>query len=166
VREDMAALINGYDISRFGRATPRFDPEQLRQMNGKVLAEMPFLQIKDRIEDSHMTAELWDAVKGNINQLDDVSDWINVCHGAIAPVISDAAVSSAAMGCLPDGDLTTDSWGQWAKAVMEITGLKGKAVFMPMRQALTGRDKGPDMAALLPLIDRERIMPRLNGETA
>lgn len=166
IRADMAALINGFDISRFGRATPRFDPEQLRQINSKVLAEMPFPKIKDRIEDSHMTAELWDVVKGNINQLDDVSDWINVCHGAIAPVISDAAVISAAMGCLPDDDLTTDSWGQWAKAVMEITGLKGKAVFMPMRQALTGRDKGPDMAALLPLIDRERIMPRLNGETA
>lgn len=166
IQTDMNALVAGFDISRFGRATPRFDPEQLRQINGKVLAEMPYDYIKDRLDGISVSAELWDAVKGNINQLDELSDWFNVCYAPIAPVISDKTVLAAAITCLPDGELTTDSWGQWAKAIMDATGLKGKAVFMPLRQALTGRDKGPDMASLLPLIDRDRIIPRLKGETA
>jgi len=34
-------------------------------------------------------------------------------------------------------------------------------LFLPLRQALTGMDHGPDMAALLPLIGRERALERL-----
>ncbi len=132
----------------------------------RVLAELPLSNIKDRFDGISVSAKLWDAVKGNINQLDELSDWFNVCYAPTEPVIGDETVLAAAMTCLPDGDLTTDSWGQWAKAIMDATGLKGKAVFMPLRQALTGRDKGPDMAFLLPLIDRDRIIPRLKGETA
>ena len=46
------------------------------------------------------------------------------------------------------------------------TGAKGKALFMPLRLALTGLDHGPELAALLPLIGRERALARLSGETA
>ena len=63
-------------------------------------------------------------------------------------------------------EIGADSWSVWTSAVKEATGAKGKALFMPLRQAVTGMDHGPDMAALLPLIDRDRIVRRLKGETA
>jgi glutamyl-tRNA synthetase len=50
--------------------------------------------------------------------------------------------------------------------VKEKTGAKGKALFMPLRQALTGLDHGPELAALLPLIGRDKALRRLAGESA
>jgi glutamyl-tRNA synthetase len=47
-----------------------------------------------------------------------------------------------------------------------VTGRKGKTLFMPLRRALTGEDHGPEMAALLPLMNRDTVIARLNGETA
>lgn len=166
VRTAMDDIIAGFDISRFGRATPRFDPEQLNQINSKLLSEMAFSDIKDRLDAAPITAELWDAVKGNIHKLSDVSVWADVCYASIEPIQADEQVLAAALTCFPDGALDASSWGEWAKAVMSLTGLKGKAVFMPLRQAITGREQGPDMATLLPLIERDRIIRRLKGETA
>jgi glutamyl-tRNA synthetase len=36
--------------------------------------------------------------------------------------------------------------------VKEATGRKGRALFMPLRKALTGQSHGPDMSAVLPLL--------------
>ena len=166
-RAHMDDLVKGFDISRFGRATPRFDPEQLRQINGKVLAEFSFDQVKDRLEGVKDGALIWDAVKGNIANLSDVEQWATIIHEAITPVISDLAMMAAAITAMDhfaDQDIDGDFWGYWTKQIMQDTGLKGKAVFMPLRQALTGRQSGPEMAMLLPLIGRERIVGRLKGE--
>ncbi|MDG1077097.1 MAG: glutamate--tRNA ligase, partial [Planktotalea sp.] len=43
-------------------------------------------------------------------------------------------------------------WGEWTSAVKETTGRKGKNLFMPLRKAVTGRERGPDMASLMPLL--------------
>ncbi len=57
-----------------------------------------------------------------------------------------------AMALLPEGPHDNDTWGQWTTAVREATGRKGKALFMPLRKALTGQSNGPDMARVLPLL--------------
>ena len=167
VRANMDDLVAGFDISRFGRATPRFDPEQLRQINGKVLAEFSFAQVKDRLDGLKDGDLIWDAVKGNISNLAEVREWADIIHEAITPVISDPVMTAAAitaLDALADHDIDDGFWGHWTKQIMQETGLKGKAVFMPLRQALTGRQSGPEMAMLLPLIGRERIIGRLKGE--
>ncbi len=167
VRANMDDLVAGFDISRFGRATPRFDPEQLRQINGKVLAEFSFAQVKDRLDGLKDGDLIWDAVKGNISNLAEVKEWADIIHEAITPVISDPVMTAAAitaLDALADHDIDDGFWGYWTKQIMQETGLKGKAVFMPLRQALTGRQSGPEMAMLLPLIGRERMIGRLKGE--
>ena len=168
VRANMDDLVAGFDISRFGRATPRFDPEQLRQINGKVLAEFSFAQVKDRLDGLKDGDLIWDAVKGNISNLAEVKEWADIIHEAITPVISDPVMTAAAitaLDALADHDIDDGFWGHWTKQIMQETGLKGKAVFMPLRQALTGRQSGPEMAMLLPLIGRERMIGRLKGES-
>ena len=167
VRANMDDLVAGFDISRFGRATPRFDPEQLHQINGKVLAEFSFAQVKDRLDGLKDGDLIWDAVKGNISNLAEVREWADIIHEAITPMISDPVMTAAAitaLDALADHDIDDGFWGHWTKQIMQETGLKGKAVFMPLRQALTGRQSGPEMAMLLPLIGRERIIGRLKGE--
>ena len=67
---------------------------------------------------------------------------------------------------MPEGDLSADIWGDWTKAVAAETGAKGRGLFMPLRLALTGREKGPEIAPLLAFMGRDRIQARLRGETA
>ena len=106
---------------------------------------------------------MWDAVKGNITRLSDASEWIEVVDGAVEPLIENAEFASAAATLVPD-DLDGDSWSAFTNAVKEKTGAKGKNLFMPLRLALTGRQRGPEMAALFPLIGAEKARARLRGE--
>ena len=105
-------------------------------------------------------------VRDNLSTVAEAADWWQVCTSEITPVIEAVDVTTAAAGLLPDGKLSADIWGAWTKAVAAETGAKGRGLFMPLRLALTGREKGPEIAPLLAFIGRERIIARLSGETA
>jgi len=98
--------------------------------------------------------------------LPDVKEWARVVDGPIEPLVPDAGFASAAAEVLPTGAYDATSWQAFTNAVKEKTGAKGKALFMPLRQALTGMDHGPEMAALFPLIGEERARKRLSGQAA
>ena len=89
-------------------------------------------------------------------------------NGPVTPVIEDddREFTAQAAAALPEGELDESSWGNWTSALKEATGRKGKTLFMPLRHALTGQPRGPEMAVLLPLIGREKVIARLNGEAA
>ena len=78
--------------------------------------------------------------------------------GFLAPL-----VLAEAMAMLPALPFTEATWSSWTDAVKQATGRKGKALFMPLRLALTGQPHGPDMAALLPLIGRDEALKRLGA---
>ena len=106
----------------------------------------------------------WTVIQPNLERLGDVADWLRLIEGPVTPVIEDAAFAATAAGLLPEGALDGDSWSAWTDAVE--TGAKGRGLFMPLRQALTGQERGPEMAVLLPLLDRDKILARLRGEAA
>ena len=163
----MAIIIDGFDLSRFGRATAKFDPAELAQVNVRVIQQLDFTTVASRLAalDIGGGEAFWLAVRDNLDAVDDAASWWQVCTAPLAPVIEAAEVTNAAADLLPDGDLS-DVWGDWTKAVGAATGAKGRGLFMPIRQALTGQARGPEIGPLLPFIGRERIMARLRGETA
>ena len=163
----MATIIEGFNLSRFGRATAKFDPAELAQVNVRVIQQLDFAVVADRLAalDIGGGEAFWLAVRDNLDAVDDVASWWRVCTAPLAPVIEAAEVTNAAADLLPDGDLS-DVWGDWTKAVAAATGAKGRGLFMPIRLALTGQARGPEIGPLLPFIGRERIMVRLRGETA
>ena len=165
---DMADIIGGFDLSRFGRATAKFDPAELAQVNARIVQQLDFDAVSPRLSDLGVggDADFWMAVRDNLSSVAEAADWWQVCTTPITPVIEAAEVTTAAAGLLPDGDLSSDIWGSWTKAVAAETGAKGRGLFMPIRLALTGREKGPEIAPLLAFIGRERIVARLRGETA
>ena len=57
-----------------------------------------------------------------------------------------------AVALLPPRPWTQATWGEWTEAVKAATGRKGKALYMPLRKALTGRANGPEMADVMPLL--------------
>ena len=107
----------------------------------------------------------WRAVRGNIGVLSDVAAWWRVVAGPLQPVIEDAHLTRLAAGLLPHEPFDETTWSRWTSAVKDASGLKGRALFHPLRLALTAREDGPELKALLPLIGRERASARLLGHT-
>ena len=52
------------------------------------------------------------------------------------------------------------------KAIQKATKLGGKAVFMPIRVALTGNQHGPELAEMVPLLGLERTEARIRASLA
>jgi len=118
--------------------------------------------VKDRLPSA--SEEFWFAIRGNIAKLAEAADWEKVVLGPVAPVIApeDHGFISEARGLLPASPWDGTTWKNWTEAVKVATGRKGKALFMPLRLALTGLDHGPELAQLLPLIGRDRALERLS----
>jgi glutamyl-tRNA synthetase len=162
-------LVAGFDLRRFGRAAPHFDLRELEQLNAKLLHITPFAAVKDRLAAMGMEdagERFWLAVRGNIRRLADAREWWEVCRGAVAPALDDPDLTRRAADLLPGEPWDDETWSRWTGAVAAATGRKGRALFMPLRRALTGRDHGPDLKSLLPLIGRARAAARLTGKPA
>ena len=157
-------LIDGFDFARFGRAPARFDEAELAQVNAKIVHQLPYAAVADRLPAGMGVAE-WEAVRPNIAHVADAADWWHVIAGPVERSVAEAdrdylaraADEAAAI------DWAGDPWATLTGRLKAATGRSGKALFLPLRRALTGRDHGPDMAALLPLIGRDRALARLRG---
>jgi glutamyl-tRNA synthetase len=161
-------LVAEFSFDKIGRAPARFDPEELKRVNAAVLHQTDYAAVRERLAKlgADKGEAFWNAVRANLVLLPDVTEWVRIVEGPIDPVVNDKAFASAAADVLPQGAYDASTWQAFTNAVKEKTGAKGKALFMPLRQALTGMDHGPEMAALFPLIGEARARKRLMGETA
>lgn len=159
-------LASEFDFADIGRGTPKFDPDQLARLNAQLLHGLDVNAVAARLAAlgvAPVGAAFWNAVRGNLTRLADAATWHEVCFGAIDPVIEDTAFATAAAELLPPEPWDDTTWQAWTGAVKVKTGAKGKALFMPLRKALTGLDHGPELKTLLPLIGRQRALARLAG---
>ena len=159
-------VIEGFDISRFSRAAAKFDPAELRNLNAKILHDMPWSEAESRLNLDGATEDFWMTIRGNIEVITDAALWWQVVTGPVTPIVEDQEFLTKAAELLPAGDMGDTTWKEWTNAVKETLGVKGKALFMPLRQALTGQSRGPEMDKMLVLIGREKALARLAGETA
>jgi glutamyl-tRNA synthetase len=162
---DMAPLVAGFDFARFGRAPARFDMEELAALNEKIVHLLDHGAVADRLP-PEIDARAWDAIRANLSKVGDAADWADVIAGTIdarALDAEDRAFVAQARDQLAGTAFDADVWRTWTAALKAASGRSGKALFLPLRRALTGRDHGPDMAALLPLIGRGRALARLRA---
>jgi glutamyl-tRNA synthetase len=160
----LAALADGFDFTKMGRSPARYDPADLARLNAAILHGMSYETARPRLQalDADLGEVFWNAVRANLALFADVTEWAQVVRGPVTPMVEDRAFLDAASELLPE-DL---NWQAWVEAVKAATGAKGRGLFMPLRQALTGKDHGPDMGSLLGLIGREKALKRLSGEAA
>ena len=104
---------------------------------------------------------LWDAVRANLTRVSDALDWLKVVEGPMQPVIEDGDFLRQCAELLPPLPWDESAWGEWTGAIKTATGRKGRELFHPLRLALTGREQGPEMKLLLPLIGPKRVRERL-----
>ncbi|WP_416368953.1 glutamate--tRNA ligase [Tritonibacter mobilis] len=162
LRTDMAELVDGFDINRFGSAPTKFDAEDLYPLTARYLQTLPVATVKSELDAIGVPADtqeaFWAVAKENITTLKDLEGWWILCRDGAEPLIADEDKEfiAEAMTLLPDGPYDSESWGKWTAAVKEKTGRKGKGLFMPLRKAVTGMERGPDMSALLALMQTVR----------
>jgi glutamyl-tRNA synthetase len=158
-------LAGTFDFSTFGRAPAHFDPHEVELVNARLLHKLDFAAVKDRLLDGASEAD-WLLLRGNLERLADFGAWLPVLDGEIvAPdldreerlLVREAAALAAGL------DWTADPWRALADAIKQATGAKGRALFHPLRLALTGRESGPEMAGLIARMGKERAIRRLEA---
>jgi glutamyl-tRNA synthetase len=155
-------LLADFALARFGRAPVKFDPAELAALSARTVHHLSYAAVRDRLP-AAMGEAAWLAVRGNLATVAEAADWQAVIDGPVTAALAEedrAFVRDAGqqLAALAWGD---DIWSRWTAALKEASGRKGRALFQPLRQALTGRDHGPEMAALLPLIGRDAALARL-----
>ncbi|MBX7481564.1 glutamate--tRNA ligase [Qipengyuania qiaonensis] len=161
---DRAALLETFDLTTFGRAPARFEDTELERINAAIVHQMDFAEVADRLPVG-MDEAGWHAIRPNLSHVPEAADWWRLVTGPIEqPDFSaeDRDYLAEAAGLLEWGD---DPWTALTGRLKEATGRKGKALFLPLRQALTGMDHGPDMGELLPLIGKDEARARLLGQS-
>lgn len=156
-------LIDSFNFSKFSRSTPKFDPDELLRLNAKILHNTPYDAIKDRADG--VDEAFWNAVRANLGKLSDIEDLHRIVAGPMTPVIEEPDYIAEALTALP-ASWDENTWSTWTSALKESTGRKGKALFMPLRQALTGMNHGPEMDKLLLLIGPDKVRERLSHKKA
>ena len=158
----MADLIAGFDFAHISHAQARFDPAQLLALNRRVLHSLPFEAVADRLP-SGATEAFWLAVRGNLDLLAEARGWWDVVAGQIVPPVieGEGAFLHTARDLLPPEPWDATVWSRWTGALRDATGRKGRALYLPLRLALTGEDHGPELRELLPLMGRTRAANRL-----
>jgi glutamyl-tRNA synthetase len=157
-----------FELEKLSRAPVRFAKADLEAINARLLQELPFADAQVRLAEKGLAISegLWNAVRGNIRKLDEVLEWAAVVAGPITPLVEDAELCKAAADLLPPEPWDISTWSRWTDAVKSATGKKGRALFHPLRLALTGRESGPELKLLLPLLGRQRVVGRLQGTRA
>ncbi|MDZ7906602.1 MAG: glutamate--tRNA ligase [Cypionkella sp.] len=156
----MQDLIDGFDVGSFGAAPTKFDAEDLFPLTRAHVQSLPLPSVASKIKGLGVPDELagafWDMARGNITVMDDLAQWWALCRDGAQPLVADEdrEFVAAAFDMLPKGPWDKGTWAAWTAAVKEATGRKGGALFRPLRRAVTGLDAGPEMAELLPLLQK------------
>lgn len=158
--DELAASL---DFTKLGRSQPKFDEEELKHFNTKVVRSMPYSLVKDRIDADET---FWNDVRANLDVVDDVKVWEDICHKEVTPIIEDKALTDLAAELLPAETWTENTFNEWMSALKVQSGKKGRELFHPVRKALTALDNGPELKTLLPLIGYEKAKKRLLGQKA
>ena len=161
-------LVARFSFGKVSRAPARFDVEELRALNTKLLHALPYEAVAPKLREMGIAGgeAFWFAIRSNLAVLFDAGAWWRVVNGPVEPVIANAALCGEAAALLPPEPWDGLTWDRWAADVKRATGIKGKALFQPLRLALTGREHGPELKLLLPLIGQSRALARLEGKTA
>jgi glutamyl-tRNA synthetase len=159
---EAAPLIKTLNFGRFGRAPARFDDAELAALNARILHQTPFADVAARLP-AGMDAIAWQTIRPNISTLNDTQGWWAIVQGPIVASIDpeDHDFLTRAAEAAATLDWAGDPWHTLTDTLKTATGRKGKALFLPLRQALTGLEHGPDMKALLPLIGKDEAVRRL-----
>ena len=161
--QTLQELVASFDIQKFSRATPKFSVEELWVLNEKLIHHMSHEEAQKQSQFAHLDPAFWEAVRPNLKSLSELDDWWKICRGDIETHVDadDKDFIREACTTLPRGPWDQNPWEAWIATLQETTGRKGKSLFKPLRQALTGQEHGPELKSILGLMGSELAHQRL-----
>jgi glutamyl-tRNA synthetase len=161
---DISPLVASFDSASFGRAPARFDMDELLGLNARIVHQLDYDAVRSRLPEGMAEAD-WAAIRPNLSRVAEAADWWEILHGHVEPEApaEDRDFLAAAAAAAAAIDWRQSPWPQLVARLKETSGRAGKPLFHPLRRALTGRDSGPEMAILLPLIGRDEAIARLRA---
>lgn len=161
----LEGLTKSFSLKKFGKAAVNYDLVELQRLNGKLTHNLSYAEAEPFLSNA-INADFWEKVKTNLSSIDEANDWWKICNSTLQPVIIDLDLTILASTMLPESSWDENTWGLWIDKVKGATNKKGKDLFMPIRFALTSLEQGPELKNLLPLLNREQVIKRLNGMAA
>ena len=162
--ETLDEITNRLDFSMISHGAARFDPVELDNLNARLLHVMPYEAVQGRLSSLGLEGEaIWLLMRDNLTKFSDMAELSRLVTGPVEPVVADEDRDFLALAkaLLPQEPWDQTTWSAWTDALKTATGRKGKALFMPLRLALTGRHDGPELKSLLPLVGRTACLDRL-----
>ncbi len=165
---DMVELSAHFDIAATSRSASKFDPADLIVLNRALLHHAGFSDVAARLAALGVAGPdaepFWLAVRGNIDRLTDAGMWWEIVRNGpqTPPALSgeDLDFVRQAFDLLPPEPWDQTAFRTWMDLTKAATGRKGKALFLPVRLAITGLPSGPELAELLPLAGRAGMLAR------
>jgi len=157
-------LINDFDIKNLATYSPKFSQEVLEILNKEILQTLEFSEVKQKFADMNLmniTEDFWVFVKNNINFFSEVMNWWNIIHSKEVYSSNEVSYLKVAAQLLPEEPFDISTWNKWTSEIKIKTGRIGKELYMPLRLALTGQTKGPELMYLMPLLKREHVLKKL-----
>ena len=161
----MDMLIKNFQINNLSSSSPKFSIDVLRLLNKDILQKYNYLDIKNKFNDLNINdvdENFWVFIKNNIEFFHESLEWRNIVFSTSSYNHDNSDFLKEAFLLIPDEPYNINTWDEWTSLIKNKTGLKGKELFMPLRKALTGKDKGPELKYLLPLLTKENISKKFN----
>ena len=156
-------MIKNFDINSLSTSSPKFLINELQLLNKDILQSYDFSEVNNKFENLNIkdsTEQFWNFVKNNINFFSDTRDWWEIINSEEVYITKYKDYLKIAAVLLPEEPYNINTWAEWTNKIKEKTSIKGKDLFMPLRLALTGKEKGPELKYLLPLLKKDKILKK------
>ena len=151
-------LVENFSLSNRSLATVKFDMEVVRSLSHKIIAHKPFEVVQTDLQQlglSHVSADFWELIRGNINRIADATTWHEVLFGNITPVPQDKEFVQQMI------DTFDPDFSLWITKLTQVSGKKGRALYHPLRLAITGREDGPELKKICQIMPLDILKNRL-----
>lgn len=179
---DTKEMIDSFTLDRVNKSAAVYDPKKLRWMNAQHIRRMPVSELfklvdplfPEEIRDGYAAdarVEILELLQDAIETLKDLPE---ACRPFLEnPPINDearevltASTAAAVLGKLEQAlagtdSLTPDNFKDAMKSVGQAAGVKGKDLYWPVRAAITGSPHGPDLATVVSIKGRDRVMKEI-----
>lgn len=158
--KSLEELAENFELGSFSTSPVKFDERDLEGMTSRFLAGLSFEDVRGQIRDLGVPNDLaecfWNAVKMNLDSRDDLKEWWLILQNGAKPLVEekDKEFVQMALELLPQPPFDGQTWANWTQEVRANSERKGRSLFMPLRRALTGKSRGPEMQSILPLMQK------------
>jgi nondiscriminating glutamyl-tRNA synthetase len=148
--------IEHFSLDRVNAAAAVFDPQKFEWLNGQYIHAMSAAELAPLVRpffDVPWLEEGIDVVKTSIHKLPQFAEALRFVRQYAPPAI-DRELAEKLAAELRDHDAPADAetYHAMVDRLKTATGTKGKALFMPLRLALTGMEHGPELIRAIPLL--------------